>query len=64
MQELRGNIRVFCRIRPMNGMEIENKHLTIITYPKDEENELMITKKDGRLSKYEFDIVFKPGTFF
>ena len=62
VQELRGNIRVFCRIRPMNQNEKQKEKVQIITYPEQDENELYITKKDGRHSKYEFDVVFKPGS--
>jgi len=62
VQELRGNIRVFCRIRPMNQNEKQQEKVQIITYPEQDENELYITKKDGRHSKYEFDVVFKPGS--
>jgi len=62
VQELRGNIRVFCRVRPISSEESKNGNIEIINYPKDEENELILTKKDGRLSKFEFDQVFKPGS--
>ena len=62
VQELRGNIRVFCRVRPISREESKNGNNEIISYPKDEENELIVTKKDGRLSKFEFDQVFKPGS--
>ena len=62
VQELRGNIRVFCRIRPISSNESKNGNHEIISYPKDEDNELIVTRKDGRLSKFEFDQVFKPGS--
>ena len=62
VQELRGNIRVFCRVRPISSEESKNGNIEIINYPKDEENELILTKKDGRLSKFEFDQVFKAGS--
>lgn len=71
VQELRGNIRVFCRVRPMLPSEKKNKEQReVITYPKDEDKGqerslLLRTKKkshhqETKTSPFEFDRVFSP----
>ena len=54
-------LSVFCRVRPISDQEKKSGHSEIIEYPKDEENEIMVKRKDGRMSKYEYDVVYKPG---
>ncbi|XP_075042555.1 kinesin-like protein KIFC1 isoform X2 [Mixophyes fleayi] len=71
VQELKGNIRVFCRVRPPLQSEgtLPNGH---IVFPSDEEKAIVLTKveeshigREKSLSvKYDFnfDCVFPPST--
>ena len=56
VQELRGNIRVLCRVRPSNPDEGEKMAVQFT-----EENEILMTKK-GRDKTWEFDKVHAPST--
>eukprot|EP01059_Diplonema_ambulator_P011714 TRINITY_DN2175_c0_g2_i1.p1 TRINITY_DN2175_c0_g2~~TRINITY_DN2175_c0_g2_i1.p1 ORF type:complete len:880 (+),score=295.06 TRINITY_DN2175_c0_g2_i1:340-2640(+) len=61
IQELRGNIRVFCRVRPLSGREVQEHHATDVTsYP--DADEIVITDDNARVKqkKYEFDRVYQP----
>eukprot|EP00946_MAST-07B_sp_MAST-7B-sp1_P004891 g4891.t1 len=61
VQELRGNIRVFCRVRPINASEVFDGRECVITFPENESDELMVDMGRGRKKRFEFDKVFKPG---
>ena len=55
IQELKGNIRVFCRVRWDDRVEVAVKFIS--------ETEIMVpTGKDGRTKAYEFDKVYPPET--
>ena len=54
VQELRGNIRVYCRVRPLLAFD---KGSTAVSYP-DEDAIAMINSK-GREKTWEFDKVFQ-----
>lgn len=59
--ELRGNIRVFCRVRPLFGKEISEEEEDVTRFP--EEDEITVLASDGSYSRaktYEFDKVFEP----
>ncbi|QDZ21294.1 kinesin [Chloropicon primus] len=61
--ELRGNIRVFCRVRPLFGKEIEEEEEDVTRFP--EEDEITVLASDGSYSRaktYEFDKVFGPDS--
>ena len=58
IQELKGNIRVYCRIRPMSEKELSNGHESIVSFPADDEVALVDEK--GKTKRYEFDAVFAP----
>eukprot|EP01063_Lacrimia_lanifica_P038364 TRINITY_DN8148_c0_g1_i1.p1 TRINITY_DN8148_c0_g1~~TRINITY_DN8148_c0_g1_i1.p1 ORF type:complete len:899 (+),score=400.32 TRINITY_DN8148_c0_g1_i1:57-2699(+) len=62
IQELRGNIRVYCRVRPMNKKEIhEVKTADITAFPLPDEIHLMDEENPKKtLKKYDFDRVFQP----
>lgn len=71
VQELKGNIRVFCRIRPLLGEEIEKyREIKHIVFSSDRGLELVKTAEGGEaiaggLNKsmkyeFEFDQVFPP----
>ncbi|XP_030072175.1 kinesin-like protein klp-3 [Microcaecilia unicolor] len=51
LQELRGNIRVFCRCRP------DPQGLTLVEFPSDDQ---IIVNQNGSKKKFQFDHVFAP----
>lgn len=58
LEDLRGKIRVFCRIRPMNEME-NNKGCANISTIIDDFS-FNVEANPGKLKKYSFDAVFGP----
>ena len=58
--ELKGNIRVFCRCRPLNQDEIANGSSSIVDFDSSQENELQITCSDSSKKQFKFDHVFRP----
>eukprot|EP01006_Ploeotia_vitrea_P007351 TRINITY_DN16785_c0_g1_i1.p1 TRINITY_DN16785_c0_g1~~TRINITY_DN16785_c0_g1_i1.p1 ORF type:complete len:781 (+),score=72.73 TRINITY_DN16785_c0_g1_i1:43-2385(+) len=59
LQELRGNIRVYCRVRPMSKTELANGHEQCVSFPLEGE---IVCKEGGKLRTFEFDIVFQPDS--
>jgi kinesin family protein C1 len=68
IQELRGNIRVFCRVRPLvDGEDEEHDH---IQYPQDDVNSIVFSQNSesasGNVSSkdypFSFDKVFQPAS--
>eukprot|EP01116_Phalansterium_solitarium_P023287 TRINITY_DN808_c0_g1_i2.p1 TRINITY_DN808_c0_g1~~TRINITY_DN808_c0_g1_i2.p1 ORF type:complete len:504 (-),score=181.01 TRINITY_DN808_c0_g1_i2:333-1814(-) len=55
LQELKGNIRVYCRVRPMSNTEAAIAAEPCITFPAD--HELTMNKK-----KYSFNHIFTPDS--
>lgn len=60
IQELRGNIRVYCRVRPMLPFEVSAGYTNIMKYPA--EDEISFIDASGRPKKFEFDEVYPPQT--
>merc|ERR1719233_55186 len=62
VQELRGNIRVFCRVRPLLGWEKAKGLGTCINFPPTEDFVLEVPSKDAIGGKFvfEYDRVYKP----
>jgi kinesin family protein C2/C3 len=60
VQDLRGNIRVFCRIRPMLKAEIEQKLQSPFTFPND--GEVTVTDEKGNKNLFSYDRVYAPNT--
>lgn len=60
IQELKGNIRVYCRVRPMNEREKADKdNLSVISFPGD--GELLIQNPEKKTSHaFEFEKIFDP----
>ena len=58
--ELKGNIRVFCRCRPLNQDEIANGSTSVIDFDSSQENELQIICADSSRKQFMFDHVFRP----
>ncbi|CAL5378872.1 unnamed protein product [Camellia sinensis] len=58
--ELKGNIRVFCRCRPLNQDEIASGSSSIVDFDSSHENELNTICSDSSKKQFKFDHVFKP----
>ncbi|KAK0601864.1 hypothetical protein LWI29_028164 [Acer saccharum] len=58
--ELKGNIRVFCRCRPLNQAEIANGSSSVVEFGSSLENELQIVSSDSSKKQFKYDHVFKP----
>ena len=57
--ELKGNIRVFCRCRPLNESEIMNGSSSVINF-ESSPDELQVICSDSSKKQFKFDHVFKP----
>jgi len=62
IQELKGNIRVYCRVRPMSERELADGHSSVVSFPSDDELRLVDPSNGGRTRVFEFDTVFAPDT--
>lgn len=62
IQELKGNIRVFCRVRPMSQKELSDGHAQVVNFPGDGNDELHLVDLNGRTRVFEFDMVYSPDT--
>lgn len=65
VQELRGNIRVYCRVRPALETELTEGNSVVTTFPADGEISIVNSKK--KLHQWEFDHVsyyYHINTFF
>ncbi|GLT94955.1 hypothetical protein SLE2022_126640 [Rubroshorea leprosula] len=58
--ELKGNIRVFCRCRPINQVEVTNGCTSVVEFDPSQENELHIISSDSSKKQFKFDHVFGP----
>ncbi|KAJ4772659.1 Kinesin-like protein [Rhynchospora pubera] len=59
--ELRGNIRVFCRCRPLNSDEISKGYSNVVEFDSLLETELQIICNDSSRKQFKFDQVFGPS---
>jgi len=62
VQELKGNIRVYCRVRPANDREkADPNNKEAIAYP--EEGQMVIANEEKKAShSFDFEQIFRPGT--
>jgi len=60
IEDLKGSIRVFCRVRPLSSKE-KDQGDTKVTKAIDSMN-LSVESDSGGSSKFSFDAVFTPGT--
>ncbi|MCH86826.1 kinesin-like protein KIFC3-like, partial [Trifolium medium] len=58
--ELKGNIRVFCRCRPLNENEIANESAVSVVNFESASEELQVICSDSSKKQFKFDHVFKP----
>ncbi|PIA30760.1 hypothetical protein AQUCO_05400098v1 [Aquilegia coerulea] len=58
--ELKGNIRVFCRCRPLNQDEIASRMSSVVDIDPSRETELHIVSSDTSKKHFKFDHVFGP----
>ncbi|RWR76677.1 kinesin-like protein KIN-14S isoform X1 [Cinnamomum micranthum f. kanehirae] len=58
--ELKGNIRVFCRCRPLSSDEIEKGSSSVLDFDPSQETELQIICSDSTRKQFKFDHVFGP----
>merc|ERR1719410_1809384 len=60
VQDLRGNIRVFCRFRPLLPFELKKNFTECVKFPHD--GALEIVDDKGKTLPFEFDQVYTPKT--
>ena len=60
VQNLRGNIRVFCRFRPLLPFELEKGFTECVKFPH--EGAVKIVDDKGKTVPFEFDQVYTPKT--
>lgn len=60
VQELRGNIRVYCRARPPLPFELEAGNSVSVAFP--EVGEVTVSNMKKQCKTWEFDQVFPPAT--
>merc|ERR1711998_565627 len=63
LQELRGNLRVYCRMRPLNERELEDQGGQNFLFINDAGDELTVTERNAKgvgKRKFEFDQVLGP----
>ncbi|KAF8038777.1 hypothetical protein BT93_B1356 [Corymbia citriodora subsp. variegata] len=58
--ELKGNIRVFCRCRPLNSEEIASGSACVVEFDPAQDSELQVLSSDSSKKPFKFDHVFKP----
>ncbi|RRT84806.1 hypothetical protein B296_00012760 [Ensete ventricosum] len=58
--ELKGNIRVFCRCRPLSSEEIAKGYSCVVDFDPAQDMELQITCSDSSKKQFKFDHVFGP----
>lgn len=58
--ELKGNIRVFCRCRPLNQVDVANGCTSVVELDPSQENDLHIISSDSSKKQFKFDHVFGP----
>lgn len=58
--ELKGNIRVFCRCRPLNQEEVAKGSTSVIEIPSSQDHDLNVICADSSKKQFKFDHVFGP----
>ncbi|KAF6173958.1 hypothetical protein GIB67_039909 [Kingdonia uniflora] len=58
--ELKGNIRVFCRCRPLSQEELSSGSSSVVEFDPAQESELRIICSDSSKKQFKFDHFFGP----
>ncbi|XVF06100.1 hypothetical protein REPUB_Repub06bG0018900 [Reevesia pubescens] len=58
--ELKGNIRVFCRCRPLSRADLVNGSSSVVDFDSSQDTELQIICSDSSKKQFKFDHVFRP----
>lgn len=58
--ELKGNIRVFCRCRPLSLEEVSKGLTSVVEFDASQDSELQVICSDNTRKKFKFDHVFSP----
>ena len=58
--ELRGNIRVFCRCRPLNAEEMKGGATMALDFDSAKDGELTVMSNGSSKKTFKFDAVFGP----
>lgn len=58
--ELKGNIRVFCRCRPLSSEEISKGLTSVVEFDPPLDSELQVICSDNTKKQFKFDHVFGP----
>ena len=58
MEDLKGKVRVYCRIRPFSKTELKDPSKNIKCYTKTDEMSLTVGTVRNRTKDYNFDAVF------
>ncbi|XP_071742520.1 kinesin-like protein KIN-14S [Rutidosis leptorrhynchoides] len=58
--ELKGNIRVYCRCRPLNSDKIAKGCTSVVDFESAQENEIKIVGTDSSKKQFKFDHIFRP----
>ncbi|XP_057495985.1 kinesin-like protein KIN-14R [Actinidia eriantha] len=60
VQEAKGNIRVFCRCRPLSKAEVAARHKTIVDFDAAKDGDLGILSGGSTRKTFKFDRVYTP----
>ncbi|CAN8283918.1 unnamed protein product [Cochlearia groenlandica] len=60
IQETKGNIRVFCRCRPLNKEETSTRSATIVDFDGAKDGDLGVITGNNSKKSYKFDRVYTP----
>ncbi|KDP29798.1 hypothetical protein JCGZ_18733 [Jatropha curcas] len=60
IQEAKGNIRVFCRCRPLSEKEISTGHATVVDFDAAKDGDLGILTGGSSRKTFKFDRVYTP----
>ncbi|KAJ9674053.1 hypothetical protein PVL29_023548 [Vitis rotundifolia] len=61
IQEAKGNIRVFCRCRPLSKEEVVSGHATIVDFTAAKDGELAMLTGGSTKKLFKFDRVYTPN---
>lgn len=59
IQDMKGKIRVYCRVRPISGSEAEKNCQSVVSFPDDMSVDIATSRA---VKTFNFDRVFSPGS--